>query len=93
MSQLTYMHASNNKVSKNRLYEFAGREKTSQDGTSGALTPCFVNNDYAPVERIHSTVHACPEVLSWPRAGQRAPESFTAKDLAAAALGRPWSDT
>lgn len=81
------------KFPKTDCMNLQGERKLAKMAHSGALTPCFVNNDYATVERIHSTAHARPEVLSWPRAGQRAPESFTAKDLAAAALGRPWSDT
>ena len=67
--------------------EVWGESELAKMAHSGALTPCFVNNDYVTVEIIHSTAHARPEVLSWSWAGQHAPVSFTAKALAARALG------
>lgn len=32
---------------------------------SGSFTSRFVNNDYETAEAIHSTAHACHEILSW----------------------------
>ena len=32
---------------------------------SASLAPHFVNNDQVMAEIIHSTEHACHEVLSW----------------------------
>ena len=81
------------KFPKTDCMNLQGERILAKMAHSGALTPCFVNNDYVTVEINHSTAHARPEVLSWSWAGQHAPVSFTAKALAAAALGRHWSDT